>query len=40
MAYTSEDAEKILGSKSSEIENILGYGGREELIHRSDMVMS
>lgn len=40
VAYSSEDAKKILGSKSSEIENILGYGGREELIHRSDMVMS
>ena len=40
VAYSSEDAKKILGSKSSEIESILGYGGREELIHRSDMVMS
>jgi glutamate 5-kinase len=40
VAYSSEDAKKIIGSKSSEIENILGYGGREELIHRSDMVMS
>ena len=40
VAYSSEDAKKILGSKSSEIENILGYGGREELIHRSDMVMN
>lgn len=40
VTYASEDANKILGSKSSEIERILGYGGREELIHRSDMVMS
>ncbi len=40
VAYTSEDARKIIGVRSSEIENILGYGGREELIHRSDMVMS
>ncbi|MDG1438215.1 MAG: glutamate 5-kinase [Emcibacteraceae bacterium] len=40
VAYNSNDAQKIAGSKSSEIEKILGYGGREELIHRSDMVMS
>jgi len=40
VAYSSEDTKKIAGNKSSEIEQILGYGGREELIHRSDMVMS
>lgn len=40
VAYTSEEAKKIAGIKSSDIEHILGYGGREELIHRSDMVMS
>lgn len=40
VAYTSEEAKKIIGVKSSKIEEILGYGGREELIHRSDMVMS
>lgn len=40
VAYTSEDAKKIIGVKSSEIEKVLGYDGREELVHRSDMVMS
>ncbi len=40
VAYAATDAEKIIGVKSSEIEQILGYGGREEIIHRSDMVMS
>lgn len=40
VAYNSKDAMKIAGSNSREIENILGYGGREELVHRSDMVMS
>lgn len=40
VAYTSEDAKKIIGVKSHEIENVLGYDGREELVHRSDMVMS
>lgn len=40
VAYNSQDAHKIIGVKSSEIEKILGYGEREELIHRSEMVMS
>lgn len=40
VAYKSDDARKIAGSNSSDIENILGYGGREELIHRNDMVMN
>ncbi|MBT5186238.1 MAG: glutamate 5-kinase [Kordiimonadaceae bacterium] len=40
VAYSSQDASKIIGYKSSEIEPILGYGGREELVHRSDLVMS
>ncbi|MBT5072954.1 MAG: glutamate 5-kinase [Kordiimonadaceae bacterium] len=40
VAYASEEATKIIGIKSSDIEQILGYGGREELIHRSDLVMS
>lgn len=40
VAYASKDAKQIIGVKSSEIEQILGYGGRDEIIHRSDMVMS
>ena len=40
VAYKTEDANRIIGYKSSEIEPILGYGGREELVHRSDLVMS
>jgi glutamate 5-kinase len=40
VAYASEEVEKIIGARSSEIENILGYSGREEIIHRSDMVIS
>ncbi len=40
IAYAALDAQKIIGVKSREIEQILGYGGREEIIHRSDMVMS
>ncbi len=39
-AYSAEDAAKIIRKKSSEIEKILGFAGREELIHRDDMVIT
>jgi glutamate 5-kinase len=38
-AYSSQDAASIAGHKSSEIENILGYRGRDEVIHRDDLVL-
>jgi glutamate 5-kinase len=38
-AYGHEDAKAIIGRKSSEIAEILGYFGRPELIHRDDMVL-
>jgi glutamate 5-kinase len=38
-AYSDSDATRILGRKSSEIEVILGYRGRDELIHRDDLVI-
>lgn len=38
-AYSSADASSIAGFKSSEIENILGYRGRDEVIHRDDLVL-
>jgi glutamate 5-kinase len=38
-AYSAEEARLILGHKSSEIEARLGYRGREELIHRDDLVL-
>ena len=40
VAYSRVDAESIVGHKSSEIERLLGYRGREELIHRDDLVIS
>jgi len=40
IAYSAEDARRILGHKSSEIEARLGYRGREELIHRDDLVLT
>src|SRR3546814_11196483 len=39
-AYSAADARLIMGHKSREIEAILGYRGREELIHRDDLVGS
>jgi len=38
-AYSSKDAARICGRKSSEIEELLGYRGRDELIHRDDLVV-
>ncbi len=39
-AYSSADAERICGHRSREIEAILGYRGRDEMIHRDDLVVS
>ena len=39
-AYAADDVGRILGHKSGEIERILGYRGREEVIHRDDLVLS
>ncbi len=39
-AYRAEDAARILGHRTSEIEALLGYPGRKELIHRDDLVLS
>ena len=38
-AYSSGDAERIAGVKSGEIESILGFKGRDTLIHRDDMAL-
>lgn len=40
VAYSAEDARKIIGYKTSEIESILGYRGRDEMIHRDDLVLN
>jgi glutamate 5-kinase len=39
-AYGAADARRIAGHQSREIEALLGYRGREELIHRDDLVLS
>ena len=33
------DAARIMGRKSSDIESILGFRGRDEIIHRDDLVI-
>ncbi|MEW5703912.1 MAG: glutamate 5-kinase [Pseudomonadota bacterium] len=38
-AYSAADAARILGHKSRDIEAILGYRGRDEMIHRDDLVL-
>ena len=39
VAYAAADARRILGHKSREIEVLLGYRGRDEMIHRDDLVL-
>ena len=37
-SFSSLEIEKIKGSHSREIKNILGYSSREEIIHKDDLV--
>ena len=39
-AYSSADAERIRGRRSAELETLLGYRGRDEMIHRDDLVLA
>ncbi len=39
VAYADADARRIAGHKSREIVEILGYRGRDEMIHRDDLVI-
>lgn len=39
-AYDHEDAHQIIGHKSGEIEAILGYRGRNEIVHRDDLYLT
>jgi glutamate 5-kinase len=38
-AYDAEDAQKIRGRSSSEIDALLGFSGRAEMVHRDDLVV-
>jgi glutamate 5-kinase len=39
VAYSDADAARIMGRKSSDIEALLGFRGRDEMIHRDDLVL-
>ncbi len=38
--YASSDAARMIGLPSSEMQNVLGYHGRAEMVHRDDMVLA
>jgi glutamate 5-kinase len=40
VAYSDADAARIIGRKSSEIAELLGFRGRDEMIHRDDLVLT
>ena len=40
VAYGAADAERIAGKRTAEIEAILGYRGRDEMIHRDDLALT
>jgi glutamate 5-kinase len=40
IAYAADEARRIIGKRSSEISAILGYEGRDTLIHRDDMALT
>ena len=37
-SFSAEEINKIKGLKSDQIENILGYSSKSEIVHRDDMV--
>ena len=39
VAYPADEARSIAGQRSDAIEDILGYRGRDELIHRDDLAL-
>ena len=38
-AYSWEEVTSIMGRKTTEIEKLIGYRGRDEIIHRDDLVL-
>ena len=38
-AYSDSDTARIMGRKSAEIEMVLGFRGRDEIVHRDDLVL-
>lgn len=39
VAFDADEADRIRGRNSTEIETVLGYAGRPEMVHRDDMVI-
>jgi glutamate 5-kinase len=39
IAYSDADAARIMGRRSAEIADLLGFRGRDEMIHRDDLVL-
>jgi glutamate 5-kinase len=39
VAYAADDARQIIGRRSGDIESVLGFHGRDEMIHRDDLVL-
>jgi len=37
--YSSEELEKIMGSKSADVKALLGYDGSKEVVHRDNLVL-
>ena len=40
VAYDAEHAEKIRGRSSADVQSILGFTGRTEMIHRDDLALA
>ena len=38
-AYASDEARRIMGRRSEELEGLLGYRGRDELVHRDNLAL-
>jgi glutamate 5-kinase len=38
-AYSDTDAARIIGRRSADIETVLGFRGRDEIVHRDDLVL-
>jgi glutamate 5-kinase len=38
-AYSDVDAARIIGRRSADIETVLGFRGRDEIVHRDDLVL-
>jgi glutamate 5-kinase len=39
IAYSDADAARIMGRRSAEIAQLLGFRGRDEMIHRDNLVL-